>query len=258
MEIVFEHVSYHNALNDISIKITSNNITGIYHNHDLIKLLKNPKLVEKGMITINDEKYKYNNKLVSIINYKEPFYTARVIDEILFNAKIRGYQNDNIKTKIESLLDELGLDRDILNKVVHTLSTTEKYLIKIVANLIYEPRIIIFERLMDNLDAYHQKKWQQLIMRLKNEDKIIIISSNKCDTLYDITDEIIIVNKAKLLIQGKTDDVYTKEIKLLLKNKIDVPSFPLLTYLASTKKNVNLFYRKDVRDVIKDVYKSVS
>ena len=75
--------------------------------------------------------------------------------------------------------------------------------------------------------------------------------------LYDLTDEIFIFDKGKLIMNGNTDDVYSN-IEPLIDNNIDIPYFSKLTYKANKEKGATLFYRKDVRDVIKDVYKSVS
>ena len=92
---------------------------------------------------------------------------------------------------------------------------------------------------------------------LKEKDKLIILTSNDSNILYELTEELFIFNEDKLITSGNTFDIYTN-VEILLENNVDVPYFSLLTYKANSEKGANLFYRKDVRDVIKDVYKSVS
>ena len=248
MEIVIKN------LYEKDIVIDNSKITGIYNEHDIIKAFKNPKEVTAKILINNNEYKKMDNKNIAIVDNKEPFFTATVYHEILFNAKIREYKCPNIKDKILKLFNELGLSEDILKRSCHALSNTEKYLVKIVINLIYEPKIIILKDIMSNI----YKKIKKLITRLKEEQHLVIVTSNNCNVLYEITDDIIIFNNKKVIYYGDTVNAYTNEIEYLLKNKVDVPYYSLLTYQALTKKNINLFYRKDVRDVIKDVYKSIS
>ena len=258
MEVVFENVSYENIANNINFKISSGVVTGIYNSSSIIDLLKMPNQI-KGTIKIDNNIYKkYNDKIVAFINKEDQFFTATVLDEILFNAKIRDYKTSNIKGKINKLFEKLDLNINLLHRICHSLSNTEKYLVKVISNLIYNPQIVIFEDGLSDLDAFYRKKIEGIITDLKEANKIVIVVSNNSNILYNISDDIIIIKDKKDFICGKIDDIYTKEVEKLINNNIDVPYFSLLTYSANKEKNANLFYRKDVRDVIKDVYKSVS
>ena len=43
----------------------------------------------------------------------------------------------------------------------------------------------------------------------------------------------------------------------LKKNRINITKIVEFTYLAKKKKNIKIDYHKDVRDIIKDIYKHV-
>ena len=51
-------------------------------------------------------------------------------------------------------------------------------------------------------------------------------------------------------------DILTN-IDFLNKNKIDIPDIVEITYLAYKKKKIKIDYHKDIRDIIKDIYKHV-
>ena len=258
MEIKFNDVNYKTKLNNVNITLNSNKINGIYNYNTFIKVLVNPKLIEKGNISIDGKIYhKYDPRIIAIVDKDMPFYTSKVIDEILFYSKIRGYKSRNMKEEINTLLEKFNLDSSILKRITHSLSNTEKYFIKLVANLIYRPKIIIFKDIMSGMDYRNKKVIKNLIEELKEQGILIILTSSNSNILYELTDEIVIFNKGKVLIGGPTNDVYSN-IEVLLNNNIDVPYFSLLAYKANNEKGAHLFYRKDVRDVIKDVYKSVS
>lgn len=258
MEIKFYNVKYQDKIKDLNITITNNKINGIYNCNELINILNNPKLIQNGAIYIDNDKYKRNdNKNIAIIDREVLFYTSKVIDEILFYAKIRNYKCNNIKKEIINLFEKFEINKGILDRICHSLSQTEKYYVKLVANLITNPKIIIFKDILNGMDLKNKKLIKKLLEELKEKNVLIILTSNDSNILYELTEEVFIFNKGKLITSGNTNDIYTNVEKLINQN-VDVPYFSLLTYKANNEKAANLFYRKDVRDVIKDVYKSVS
>lgn len=258
MEIKFYNVKYQDKIKELNITITNNKINGIYNCNEIIDILNNPKLIQHGAIYIDNDKYKKNdNRSITVIDREVPFYTSKVIDEIYFYAKIRNYKSDNIKNEIINLLEKFELEKSILDRICHSLSQTEKYYVKLVANLITNPDVIIFKDILSGMDLKNKKIMKKFLEELKEQEKLIILTSNDSNILYELTEEVFIFKEGNLIINGNTNDIYTN-VEILLKNKVDVPYFSLLTYKANNEKGANLFYRKDVRDVIKDVYKSVS
>ena len=258
MEVKFDNVLCAKKFINTTFSITNSKIIGFYNCDLFIDVIQNPKSIEGGNIYIDGNKYKkYDLKNIAIIDRYLPFYTARVLDEILFYSKLKNYKNNNVKKEILNLLEKLKLDYDILNRIPHSLSETEKYYIKLIANLITEPKIIIFKDIMNGMDFANKKIIKKLLEELKEKGVLIILISSDSNILYELTEEVFIFNDDKLLVSGLTNDVYTN-VEVLLENNIEVPYFSLLTYKANNEKGANLFYRKDVRDVIKDVYKSVS
>jgi ABC-type Mn2+/Zn2+ transport system ATPase subunit len=105
------------------------------------------------------------------------------------------------------------------------------------------------------LDYKNQKKINLLLNYLKEKDYYIIITSYNVDYLFKFADYSLIWYK-QVIDYGPTIDVY-KEVEVLLKNRIPAPTLAQITYKAKKEKNVKLFYNKDVRDIIKDIYKHV-
>ena len=66
----------------------------------------------------------------------------------------------------------------------------------------------------------------------------------------------IFVKNNEILLQGATNDVYQR-VDYLKRNKFDIPNIVEFTYIAKKKKKVKIDYHKDIRDIIKDIYKHV-
>ena len=66
----------------------------------------------------------------------------------------------------------------------------------------------------------------------------------------------IFLKNDEIFLTGKTNDVYLR-VDYLKRNKFEIPDIVEFTYIARKKKEVRIDYHKDVRDIIKDIYKHI-
>ena len=85
--------------------------------------------------------------------------------------------------------------------------------------------------------------------------KTIIIASNDNSMLYELTEDLVVIKGSHIIAADKTEMIY-QDVEFLLNNNIEIPEIVLFTYKAR-EKHVKLSYHKDIRDLIKDVYKHV-
>ena len=114
--------------------------------------------------------------------------------------------------------------------------------------------MIVFKNIFLGLDLHNQKLFTKILTYLKDK-YIVFISSDDVNTLYKLCDLSIISSK-KTIKYDDTDKIYTN-VKDLIKMNLDIPDLSYITYKAKEEKNIKLYYRKDVRDTIKDIYKHV-
>jgi len=225
----------------MEVKIRSKNNTKMLElNNSIISLDSNDDTVLDNLI--ND----YNPVIVDNTNLF--FLGKTVLDEIGL------YTNyPELKYGYE-VLKIFELYNTFLDKEIKCLSTTEKIYLNIIRNVSKLDNIIVFKDIFLGLDYNNQKKIIELINYLK-EKAIVIILSDDVNNLYKCSDYSIIVSK-RTIKYGTVDEIY-EDVENLMKLKMRIPDLPYITYTAKEKKNVKLFYRKDVRDIIKDIYKHV-
>ncbi len=269
MEVVFKNVTYSyknkRMLDKINLTIESNKITGITGENKsiLCELIDDIKQFQHGKILLDDISYtKENLKIirnkVAMIkqNPIDQFFTNNPKEEIMFLISRLSYQPKDINKKIYQALEMVGLSIDILNKDIDELTIGEKKLFQIAISLIYNPDVIIFDEAFVLLDRTNRNKIIKLIKALKNKyNKTIIISSNDINLLYEITDNIVILKKNKVLLEGNTLSIY-QDVNTLKEKNVDIPDLVRFTMLARAKK-IKLSYHRDILDLIKDVYKHV-
>ena len=135
-----------------------------------------------------------------------------VYDDISYVLQNIGYQDDKIEQKVLSIAESLNIT-DILYSDVKMLNTNQKQLVCIASALIHDPKILILDESLSLLDFIDRENVLKLLQQLKKNGMCIInISHNIEDTL--VSDEIIVLDKGNILLNGKKEKVY-KEEKIL-------------------------------------------
>ncbi len=187
---------------------------------------------------------------VSFINNKDLFFISKNVLEEL-NKFTKTVDLD----LINKLLNIIGYNKTFLDRNINTLSTTEKIYLNILRNLVKDNDIIVFEDIYCGLDLNNQKIIKSMLNVLVNNNFTVIVCSKDPDILYSLGEYSIVASDEEIKFD-KTDEIYSN-VDLLKKLELDVPTLSYITYKAKKDKNVKLFYSKDVRDIIKDIYKHV-
>ncbi len=146
---------------------------------------------------------------------------------------------------------------DLLNiekKSIKELSNSDKRLLKYYYMLNSKASIILIDEPYLDLDTDNIKKVNNLLKRLVKEGKTIITGSNNSNVIYSLCKKVLLVNSSDLYY-GDISVLTNK--KILSKYSINEPD--IITFINEVhKKNINLSYTSDIRDLIKDVYRNVS
>ncbi len=264
MEIKFKDVEY-NDFHDLNFTISNSDITGIFGRGktQLLRLIDAIDIAT-GKITYDDIELNKNNlneirRKISIVEqeFQKQLFLNTVKEHMEFIIK---YYKLTIKDPNKKILDSLkivGLSNDYLEKNITSLSNSELKLIQLAISLLSNPDIILLDEPFINLDTKNEKKILVLLNKLKDHyKKTIVIASHDSNMLYKYTSKIIIIKNNKILIEGKTKEVYEK-VAYLIRNKIEIPDIVMFTYKAKHDKNIHIDYHRDIRDLIKDIYKHV-
>ncbi len=185
-----------------------------------------------------------------IIDNKNLFFVSdTVMNEITLFTKIPELN------LISDIMQIIGFDYDFFDRKITSLSNTEKIFLNIFRNLAKSFDIVVFNNIFLGLDNNYKKKILKIINYLKDNSFYVVICSDDVNDLYKYSDYSVISNKINIM-SGKSEEIYSN-IDNLNKLKLEVPTLSYITYKAIKDKKVKLFYSKDVRDIIKDIYKHV-
>lgn len=263
MEVILENIKQDDW--ELTATLSSSDMIGITGPEyaELLNILTLKKLPE-GTITVDNQEITSENyleyyKKISIIEkqLKKMPYLNTIKEHMDYIINYYHLQIKNIDKKEHDSLKIVGLDTNMLDRNITTLSKSEQKKVQIAIGLLSNPDVLIFDDLFQYLDNKSRKKIMMVLTKLKEQyHKIIIIGSNNADMLYQYTTKMLFVKNKRIFLEGTTEGTYER-VDYLKRNGYKIPEIVQFTYKAIKKKKVKIDYHKDIRDIIKDIYKHV-
>ena len=258
MEIVFKNVSYL-ELNKINLSFPNGKVIGV-NDFRIIELLSGNKKLT-GKISYDKEVLSNKNRLniVKQICYIDKKFNNKFSLNTVYEYMnyLIYYNKLNIKDPMKKIVDSLrivGLSKKYLERDISTLSKSEVKLFQVALALLSNPKVILLDNFYDVFDLKTFKRIMRVFNQLSEKYNIsVIIYSKNMDFLYKYVKYVILFSDNKLLMCGDSKEVFQNDEVI---SKIDVPDIIKFVMLAKGK-NISLDYHRDIRDLIKDIYKHV-
>jgi len=95
----------------------------------------------------------------------------------------------------------------LTEKLLGAYSKGMRRKVVITAALLHNPPVVFFDEPLDGLDANAAVGFKTLIQRLAEEGKTIIYSSHILDVVERVCHRVVIIDKGKMLLDGKPDEL---------------------------------------------------
>lgn len=256
MEIRFEGVSYFN-LKNLSFSIKESKITFVLGESgsgksNLLSLISGDVNDYEGDIIRN---IPLNKIGILRQNYFDYFFFNTVYEEFLYILKKRRLKKVNYDIQIIKALEMVGLDESFLNRNLNEISKGEQKKIALAMLLAQKFKVFVLDDPFTNLDFESKRRLIKLFRMMKLKyNKTIIIASNDTDIALSLADEVISLKAGELFFIGNKFDLFTNT---KLHNNIDMPKLIQFSNLVKERKNINIGFRDDINDLIKDIYRFV-
>lgn len=132
-----------------------------------------------------------------------PGFSAK--DFMLYIASIKGLDPHFAKRKTNDLLALVNLE-DAVNQKIRTFSGGMKRRLGIAQALLNDPEILILDEPTAGLDPKERAYFRNIISEMAN-GKIIIISTHIVSDIEYISDQILIMKKGRLILQGSAESL---------------------------------------------------
>lgn len=201
------------ALNSVSAEIESGRIYGLLGRNGagkstLLNIITNRVFATSGTCSIDGENLLDNDKALSRIYAMNEAVTmpASMNFKRCVNVTADFYKNFD-KDYAFSLAEKFHLDP---KKRLSALSTGYLTVAKIILTLSSGADFLFFDEPVLGLDANHRDLFYRLLVeRFADQNCGIVISTHLIEECENLVEDVIIIDKGKVLAAGKTEDILT-------------------------------------------------
>ena len=110
------------------------------------------------------------------------------------------------KKRIEEVIELVGLT-DAARKKVSKFSTGMKQRVGLAMALVHRPRFVILDEPTNGLDPAGMREIRQLLRTLVGNGTSVLLSSHLLNEVQQVCDRIAVLNKGRVVAQGRVDDL---------------------------------------------------
>lgn len=207
------------ALDSLSMNISENSIFGFVGPNGAgktttMKIMAGLLKADSGSIFVNGEDILKNKKSIrDKIGYMPDFFGVyddlKVTEYMDFYAGTYYIPYAERNELIDSLLEIVDLSSK-KDSYVDALSRGMKQRLCLARSLIHDPDLLILDEPASGLDPRARVEMKEILKRLRDMGKTIIISSHILPELAEMCSEVGIIDQGKLVTQGSVQEIMNK------------------------------------------------
>ncbi len=204
------------AVNDLSFSIEKGEIFGLLGPNGAgktttIRTVLNIIKPNSGLIEYNGKQIDNNffNNIGYLPEERGLYKKNKIIDVILFFAKMKGMQTSDAKSQAKEWLAKFNIV-NYYDKNIETLSKGNQQKIQFIISVIHNPSLIILDEPFSGFDPINQQIIKEEILSFAELGKIIILSTHQMETAEKLCSNILLINNGKEVLNGKLIDIKKK------------------------------------------------
>jgi len=136
------------------------------------------------------------------------FESLTGLEYLVMIAALYGIAEADAVPRIRQFITFFDLSFETLtDKMLGAYSKGMRRKVVITAALLHNPPVVFFDEPLDGLDANAAVGFKALIQTLAREGKTIVYSSHILDVVERVCDRVIIIDKGKMLLDGKPEEL---------------------------------------------------
>ena len=132
--------------------------------------------------------------------------TFSVIDICEYYGALKLMSKAEVAEKLIFWLKEFQIE-DFINKKIKKLSKGNRQKIQFIVSVLHNPDFIILDEPFSGLDPVSVAELEKAILKLKAQGKTIIFSSHVMSQVENLCDDILLIDKGSVLLQGNLKEI---------------------------------------------------
>ncbi|MEH2197391.1 energy-coupling factor ABC transporter ATP-binding protein [Nostoc sp.] len=228
-------VAQQSALNGLTLKIPSGKRCALIGQNGcgkttLFLLANGLYKPNSGVVRWRGEPLSYNRNYLSSLRQKvglvfqdpeQQLVASTVEEDISYGLCNLGLPESEIKERVEQALVEFGLTT-LAERPVHHLSLGQKKRVSIADVMVLRPELLVLDEPTAYLDIKHTRNLIATMKKIHQDGTTLLMATHDLDLVYRWADWVFVMDKGRLMIEGKPQDVFSQR-QLLSELELGVP-----------------------------------
>jgi ABC-2 type transport system ATP-binding protein len=135
----------------------------------------------------------------------------KIGEQAMYLAQLKGLTRLQASQQIKLWFEKLDM-MSWWNKKVEDLSKGMSQKLQFVTTVIHQPKLLILDEPFSGLDPVNSEVIKKEIFQLSKSGTTVLFSTHRMEQVEEICEDIVLINKGKVLINGQVDQI-RKEFK---------------------------------------------
>lgn len=236
---IIKQYANHRALNDVSIQVPKGKIYGLLGPNGagkttLIRIINRITAPDSGEVFLNG-RASLPSDIYNIGYLPEErglYKKMKVKEHALFLAELKGLKKHEANHRIDEWFEKFNIT-SWKDKKVEELSKGMQQKIQFITTVIHDPDLLILDEPFSGFDPVNAELLKKEILELKEKGKTIILSTHNMESVEALCDEITLINKSQVVLQGNVTEIRNKYKKHVFTVTVSGDDFELPSGLFS-------------------------
>lgn len=200
------------AVNNISFSVPKGIIFGLLGPNGAgktttIRMINNIIIPDNGNITLNGKNIdsETQNNMGYLPEERGLYKKLKVIDQLKYFGRLKGLDSKTAEQKAMQWLEKLGA-KGWETKKIQELSKGMQQKVQFISTILHEPEFLILDEPFSGFDPINTELLKSIILEMKKQGKTIILSTHVMAQVEEMCDEILLINKGNIILNGKVAD----------------------------------------------------
>jgi len=241
---VVKQYAGHRALDGVSLEVPENSVYGLLGPNGagkttLIRIINCITAPDSGEVLLNGKRMTAEDvRHIGYLPEERGLYKKMKIGEqALYLAQLKGMTKNDALKALKYWFEKFEIQA-WWDKKVEELSKGMAQKVQFITTILHDPKLLIFDEPFSGFDPVNADLLKREILELRDKGATIIFSTHNMGTVEDLCENISLVDKSKIVLQGNVSEIRasnaTETYLLKTRKEVAVSGFNLLE-----QKNLN-------------------
>ncbi|MGM9786544.1 MAG: ABC transporter ATP-binding protein [Candidatus Cryptobacteroides sp.] len=204
------------ALDHVSVEIPEGKIFGLLGPNGagkttLIRIINRITIPNSGTVLFNGRPITQDDveKIGYLPEERGLYRKMKVGEQAMYFAQLKGMSTREAGAELKKWFVRFGIE-SWWNKKVEELSKGMAQKVQFITTVVHKPSLLILDEPFSGFDPVNAQVIREEILRLKDNGSTIILSTHNMESVEELCDNIALINKSHVVIEGGVDEIRHK------------------------------------------------